>query len=110
MISAQNASAEAANQLATLGSDGLVMSNEFAFAVLSEIKRQADQIQLLQEKDVLRDKEMKNLQEMLEEQRRISEQADLKLKYVKEELLKANAEERKLRELEKEQAQLEKLE
>ena len=53
---------------------------------------------------------MLDLHERLEEQRQLAVEADRKLKYVKEELLNANAEERKQRELDKEQAEQERSE
>ena len=45
------------------------MSEDFVKAILQELKRQADVIKHLEEKDVQRDKEMLDLNERLEEQR-----------------------------------------
>ena len=43
------------------------MSNDFVTAILQEMKRMADVIKQLEEKDVQRDREMLDLNERLEE-------------------------------------------
>ena len=55
---------------------GLVVSEDFVKAILQELKRQADVIKHLEEKDVQRDREMLDLNERLEEQRQLAEEAD----------------------------------
>ena len=71
--------------MATQGSASLVRSEELVFAILQEMKRMADVIKQLEEKDVQRDREMLDLNERLEEQRQLTEEAERKVEDLQEE-------------------------
>ncbi len=78
--------------MATQGSGGLEVSSDFAFAIYQEMKRMADVIKHLEEKDVQRDREMLDLNERLQEQRQLTEEAERKVEDFQEEFLQKNAE------------------